>query len=120
MDTMDGVAMADVNTIKNLKLEFQNSQKMLVALSDEGRQNLLLLMIMENGKGIRAAELAEKTNLSRSAVSHHMQILRDADIVKCKKDGKYIFYFLNYDGHRLDMLLDLLQDVKQQIEKNAP
>lgn len=109
--------MRDTDVIKRLKLEFQNSQKMLTAFGDEGRQNLLMLMIKENCKGIRAAELAEKTNLSRPAVSHHMQILRDAGIVKCKKEGKYIYYFLNSDGNQLDLLLELFQDLKHQIEE---
>ncbi|MDO5765777.1 MAG: metalloregulator ArsR/SmtB family transcription factor [Elusimicrobiales bacterium] len=109
--------MADADAIKKLKLEFRNSQKMLTAFGDEGRQNLLMLMIMENCKEMRAAELAEKTNLSRPAISHHMQILRDAGIVKCRKDGKYIYYFLNSGGHQLDLLLELFQDMKHQIEK---
>lgn len=80
--------MRDMDALKKLKLEFQNSQKMLTALCDEARQNLLMLMMMENCEGIRAAELAKKTNLSRPAVSHQMQILRNADIVKCRKEGK--------------------------------
>ena len=44
--------------------------------------------------GSRVVDIAEKTNLSRPAVSHHMQILKDAGIVKTRKEGTYVYYYL--------------------------
>lgn len=111
--------MNKADEIEKLKSEFLKCQKLLTAFDDKVRQNLVMLMIAENGTSIRAAELAEKTNLSRPAISHHMQILKAAGIVKCEKKGKFMFYSLNSDGDNLDLLAELFQKVKHQIRKST-
>lgn len=49
------------------------------------RQHLILVM-MQSGdcNGLRVNDIAAKTRLSRPAVSHHLQILKDAGIVKMR------------------------------------
>ena len=73
-----------------LKTEFKDCQKVLTAIGDESRQYLLSMMIMEKCEGVRVIDLAEKTALSRPAVSHHMQILKDAGFVGMRKEGTKI------------------------------
>ena len=74
--------------ISRLAEEFRASQKVMTALGDEMRQHLILIM-MQSGDctGMRVGDIAEKTRLSRPAVSHHLQILKDARIVKMRKEG---------------------------------
>jgi Bacterial regulatory protein, arsR family. len=54
----------------------------LTALGDPSRQHIILeMMQMNDCNGSRVIEITEKTDLSRPAVSHHLQILKDAGIV---------------------------------------
>ncbi len=63
--------------IERLAEEFESCRKVLIALGDENRQHLILEMIrMGNCSGARVGDIAEKTHLSRPAVSHHLQIRR--------------------------------------------
>ena len=65
--------------INRLAEEFESCQKILLALGDENRQHLMLeMMRMEHCGGTRVGAITEKTNLSRPAVSHHIQILKEA------------------------------------------
>ena len=74
--------------IKKLEKDFRASQKILNAIGDETRQHLLCMMIRSINHPRRVIELAEQTNLSRPAVSHHMQILKDAELVKTRKKAR--------------------------------
>ncbi len=65
--------------IEMLAEDFEKCQKVLTALGDENRQHLILeMMKIRNCFGARVGEITEKTHLSRPAVSHHLQILKDA------------------------------------------
>jgi len=85
-------------TIRNLEKEFETNQKILTALSDETRQYLLTIMLSMECSGSRVVDIAAKTKLSRPAVSHHMQILKNAGIVKSRKEGRLIYYYLEPDN----------------------
>ncbi|PEO24060.1 ArsR/SmtB family transcription factor, partial [Bacillus wiedmannii] len=65
-----------------IKKDFIDSQKVLLAIGDETRQAILLvLMETECQTGLRVGEITKQTHLSRPAVSHHLRILREADII---------------------------------------
>ena len=105
--------------ILRLGTEFESCQKLLVAIGDENRQRLIMIMLKGPCDGSRAAEIAERTNLSRPAVSHHIQILKDAGIVKSRKEGKLIYYYLDPDSEPVNDMIALFSDMKQ-IMKYAP
>lgn len=110
------------NTIEDiirLEKEFQRCQKVLTAIGDETRQHLLCIMMQSECAGSRVIDIAEKTNLSRPAVSHHMQILKDAGIVKSRKEGTCIYYYLDPQVNEVDNLITLFCDVRE-IMKNVP
>lgn len=106
----------DINRLEN---EFKACQKILTALGDETRQHLLYIMLQGKCRGSRVIEFAEKTNLSRPAVSHHMQILKDAGIVNCRKENTRIYYYLDPEASQIDHLISLFCNIKK-IMKNAP
>lgn len=59
-----------------IKEDFLNAQKVLLAIGDETRQSILLvLMGTDCQTGLRVGEITEQTHLSRPAVSHHLKIL---------------------------------------------
>lgn len=108
-----------IQDIRRLMQEFRTCQKTLTALGDETRQHLLFIMLECDCSGSRVVDIAEKTNLSRPAVSHHMQILKDAGLVKSRKEGTCIYYYLDPEDSEIEKLICLFQDIRQ-IMKNVP
>lgn len=80
-----------------IKKDFIDSQKVLLAIGDETRQAILLvLMETECQTGLRVGEITKQTHLSRPAVSHHLRILREAGIILMRKEGTKTFIILIY------------------------
>lgn len=100
--------------IEKLAEDFKNCQKVLAALGDENRQHLILEM-MKMGKcsGVRVGDITEKTHLSRPAVSHHLQILKDAGILKMRKEATKNYYYFDPDTKSFDRLIHVLQKAKE-------
>lgn len=99
---------------------FASCTKMLAAIGDETRQHLILEMI-KIGKcnGVRVNEITEKTNLSRPAVSHHLKILKDAGVVRVRKEGTKNFYYFNPETEDFEKLVSTLQ-LAMEISKALP
>ena len=99
--------------ICTLAEEIKGSQKILTALGDEMRQHLILVM-MQGGdcSGMRVNDIAAKTRLSRPAVSHHLQILKDAGIVKMRREGTRNYYYFDADMEAFDRLISMLNHAK--------
>ena len=83
--------------IEELAMNFEACQRTLAAIGDETRQHIILEMIRMDYNGSRVPDITERTNLSRPAVSHHLQILKDAGIVKMRKEGRMTYYYLDPD-----------------------
>lgn len=99
--------------INRLAEEFESCQKILVALGDENRQHLMLeMMRMEHCGGIRVGKITEKTNLSRPAVSHHLQILKDVGILKVRREGTKNYYYFDADMEAMNRLILMLQHAR--------
>ena len=67
----------------------QNTMK---ALSDPIRREILELL--KSGR-LPAGEIAEKFPVSGAAISKHLSALKDADLIRDTRQGKFIFYELN-------------------------
>lgn len=106
--------------IKKLAEEFKACQKILLALGDENRQHLILeMMQMGECSGVRVGAITEKTNLSRPAVSHHLRILKDAGIVKVRREATKNYYYFDADTEAMTRLLQMLKNAKEIME-NLP
>ena len=62
------------------------------ALSDDSRREMLLLL---KKRDMIPTEIAEHFNFTLPALSSHLRILKDADLITEKKQGKNRFYSLN-------------------------
>ena len=67
-------------------------QNTLKALSDPIRREILELL--RPGR-LSAGEIAEKFPVSGAAISKHLSVLKDADLIRDAREGKFIFYELN-------------------------
>ena len=89
---------------------FSSSSKMLTALGDETRQHLILeMMKMGCCTGVRVGEITQKTHFSHPAVSHHLQIMKNAGIVKVRKEGTKNYYYFDPEMEALEHLISTLQ-----------
>lgn len=70
-------------------MSLQNTFK---ALSDTTRREILTLL--KDGK-LSAGEIANKFDMTQATISHHLSILKKADLVREDKQWKYIYYELN-------------------------
>ena len=104
--------------IAQLAEEFEGCRKLLLALGDENRQHLILEM-MQIGQcgGVRVGAITEKTHLSRPAVSHHIQILKEAGLLKMRREGTKNFYYFDADTQAMDRLLQMLSHAKAIMEQ---
>lgn len=67
----------------------QNTMK---ALADPSRRTILNLLKKSR---LSAGEIAEHFDMSLPAVSKHLTVLKEADLIRDQREGKYIFYELN-------------------------
>lgn len=89
---------------------FAQSQKLLTAIGDETRQHIILEMIkMDRCQGVRVGEITAQTNLSRPAVSHHLKILKEAQIITMRREGTKNFYHFNPNTAAFRQLIATLQ-----------
>jgi len=67
----------------------QNTMK---ALSDPIRREILELL--KSGR-LSAGDIAEQFPVSGAAVSKHLSVLKEADLIRDTREGKFIYYELN-------------------------
>lgn len=105
--------------IERIRQKLQSCQKMFLAFGDETRQYILSILLCGECSGSRVIDIAQRTNLSRPAVSHHMQILKNAGIVKTRKEGTFVYYYLDPEEKEIRQMIDLFSDILQ-IMKSVP
>jgi ArsR family transcriptional regulator, arsenate/arsenite/antimonite-responsive transcriptional repressor len=62
------------------------------ALNDQTRREIVELL---KERDMTAGEIADHFNISKPSISHHLDLLRQADIVSSIKEGQFIYYSLN-------------------------
>lgn len=67
-------------------------QETLKALADPTRREILNLL--KGGKK-SAGEICEHFDISAAAISRHLSVLKEADLVCDSREGKFIYYTLN-------------------------
>ncbi|MEO8564890.1 MAG: metalloregulator ArsR/SmtB family transcription factor [Betaproteobacteria bacterium] len=70
--------------------------RVFVALGDEHRQRILLMF--EPGERLNVGQIVAASTLSRSAVSHHLRVLREAGVLKSEKVGKEVQFWPDAPG----------------------
>ncbi len=99
----------NVNT-ETLKINFHNLKKaalVLRALNHKLRQQILALI--ETEKKITVTEIYVRMRLEQSVASQHLAILRRAGIVTTQREGKFIYYTVNYK--RIEEINQFVQEL---------
>ena len=67
-------------------------QNTLKALSDPTRREILNLL--KRGR-LSAGEIVERFPVTGASISRHLSVLKEADLIRDKREGKFIYYELN-------------------------
>jgi len=67
-------------------------QTTLKALADPIRREILNLL---KGGRLSAGEIAERFPVTAASISRHLSVLKEADLIRDDRQGKFIFYALN-------------------------
>lgn len=62
------------------------------ALNDATRREILELL---KEKDLSAGEIADAFNISKPSISHHLDILKRANLITSEKNGQFIIYSIN-------------------------
>lgn len=87
------------------------------ALSDETRLQIIELL----RKGERCVcDLTDTLDAAQSRLSFHLRVLRDAGIVRDRKDGRWVHYELNRDAfEEAEALIDELKPRALSVRENC-
>ncbi|MCF6095024.1 metalloregulator ArsR/SmtB family transcription factor [Microaerobacter geothermalis] len=91
---------------------FRSCIPLFHALSDPARQDIILLLA--ETKQLSVNEIAEKSNLSRPAISHHLKVLRDVKLVTIEQKGTLRYYSL-----ALEEAVALLKELVRTVETHC-
>ncbi len=83
-------------------------------LGDETRMKIIYALSHEE---LCVTDLAAALEMTQSAVSHQLKLLRMANQVKSRREGKSIFYSLD-DQHVLDILQEALTHIQHKMHEH--
>jgi len=86
-------------------------QNTMRALSDPIRREILNLL---KGGRMAAGDIVDRFEVTGASISRHLSVLKEADLIRDKREGKYIYYELN--ASVLEEILLWISDLKG--EKN--
>ena len=92
---------------------WQRNALVFQALGDPHRQRILLMF--ERGERLTVGRIVEASTLSRSAVAHHLRVLRVAGVLSCRKEGKEVYYWPEPDTVRA-----ALAGVREYLDEQFP
>lgn len=82
-------------------------QDTLRALADPTRRAILKLL--QSGT-LSAGEISEHFDITGAAISRHLSVLKDADLIRDRREGRFIYYELNTSV--LEEIMLFLTDLK--------
>ncbi|MBD3378850.1 MAG: metalloregulator ArsR/SmtB family transcription factor [Candidatus Omnitrophica bacterium] len=68
--------------------------KIFKALADKTRQDILELLSSDE---LNVSDICQEFNTSQPTISHHLQILKNCDLVASRKEGKNIYYYVRQE-----------------------
>jgi len=99
------------NYTRSIPREWRQISRAFTALGDEHRQRILLTF--EKGERLNVGQIVEVSTLSRSAVSHHLKLLKEAGVLQSEKQGKEVYYWIDR-AFLDDALTAVLRYVKEK------
>lgn len=95
------------NAIQNMPKDdkIQRVAKIFKVLGDNTRMNIMFALL--EGE-MCVCDISAVLNMTKSAISHQLAVLKEVRLVKCEKRGKEVFYSVD-DNHVTDVILEVLE-----------
>lgn len=95
-------------------LSLEDTSNTLKLLGDQTRLTIIGLL---KDNECCVCEFVEILNMSQPAISQHLRKLRDAGVVKEKRNGHWIFYSLNHEHEAYELISNIVEFFPDQKEK---
>lgn len=102
-----------INNVRNKMIdenEAINLSELFKALCDTTRIKILYALSLNE---LCVCDIADIVEMSQSAVSHQLRVLRTMRLVKYRKEGKSVYYSLN-DQHVVDLFSQGLEHIRHK------
>ena len=104
-------ALSQEHILKNLaNTDDFTSQKLANVFKILGDSTRIKLLALLTTKEMRVSDIAESLDMGQSAISHQLRVLRDARLVKYRKEGKEAWYSID-DDHVVKLMRQGLDHV---------
>jgi len=94
---LQAAVLTDPGTNESIRLDFFHLKKTMIilrAINHKLRQQLIKLL--DERKKMTVTEIFIEMRIEQSVASQHLAILRRAGLVNASRDGKFIYYTINY------------------------
>lgn len=103
---------------KTLKLDVPIAEKFVQPMADSFKvlgdpTRIRILALLAEGEAC-VTNIADSLEMTQSAISHQLRLLRHAGLVKFTKTGKEVFYSLD-DQHVLTLFAQALDHIKHRV-----
>lgn len=107
--------MIHEDVVKMYKKGFSKSKSIISLsrlfhiLSDNTRISILTML---DDNEVCVCDIANILDMTKSAVSHQLKVLKDANLIKCRKQGKEVFYTLS-DDHIKNIIGQAIEHISE-------
>ena len=107
---IDGRAVAAVQSRMVSRHTVERLADVFKIMGDPSRVKIIYALLQTE---LCVSDLAAVVGISQSGISHQLRLLRDARLVKTRRDGQTVFYSLD-DYHIINLLSECLEHIKEQ------
>lgn len=102
-----------INNSSVLSQKYLKCQDVMVIMGDPIRQTLIrCLLESKSDEGLRVGDLQCYTDLSRTMISHHLKVLREAGVVAVDRKSTKNYYYIDPQNTTLTGLIDFWKEVE--------
>ena len=101
-----------MKNIQQIPTQWQSISALFEALGDAQRQRILLAF--DKDERLNILQIVEQSNLSRTAVTHHLKVLHQSGALKSEKIGKEVFFWVNKE-QMIEAIENVLNYIKKEI-----
>lgn len=107
--------MIHEDVVKMYKKGFSKSKSIISLsrlfhiLSDNTRISILTML---DDNEVCVCDIANILDMTKSAVSHQLKVLKDANLIKCRKQGKEVFYTFS-DYHIKNIIGQAIEHISE-------
>lgn len=101
-----------MKNIQHIPTQWQSISALFEALGDAQRQRILLAF--DKDERLNILQIVEQSNLSRTAVTHHLKVLHQSGALKSKKIGKEVFFWVDKE-QMIEAIENVLNYIKEEI-----